>query len=332
MGLKRLNDIDRAKGLAIVLVVLGHIFNPQTTIVEVEGYMLIKEIIYRFHMPFFMSLSGFIYYYTYNEIRSWSEYKSYLRKKLEKIVIAFALFAVIIFLGKAFVVKYMSVDNAAATGSWIGLIDIFIRPTDSVAGSLWYLYTISQFYLIFPVLLRISSNKVEFLVAFSLPLVFLEMTSLFALNMLCNYLFFFCFGMLCVKYYVKYAVYCQRFAILFVAIFFCSFFSLYAGYTVSKLIVGICSVPALYAIANNPLIVAKYDALRFIGVRTFVIYLMNTIVIGFMKGWLLKVGGWETQFYVILYISGLTVLGITMPVAIKYYVFDRNQLLRKLTD
>ena len=53
-------DIDRAKGLAILLVVFGHLMAsgyPRGN----AWYDTAKDIVYTFHMPFFMYLSGTVF-------------------------------------------------------------------------------------------------------------------------------------------------------------------------------------------------------------------------------------------------------------------------------
>src|SRR3954466_10243865 len=57
----RLTDIDRAKGIAIILVVFGHLVPHGTLPAGQEWYDVIWVAIYRFHMPFFMYLSGFVF-------------------------------------------------------------------------------------------------------------------------------------------------------------------------------------------------------------------------------------------------------------------------------
>ncbi|WP_158589727.1 acyltransferase family protein [Flavobacterium sp. 120] len=51
MNVKRLNSIDIAKGIAIILVVIGH----------TSTHLGIEKVIYQFHMPLFFILSGFFY-------------------------------------------------------------------------------------------------------------------------------------------------------------------------------------------------------------------------------------------------------------------------------
>jgi fucose 4-O-acetylase-like acetyltransferase len=58
----RLDDIDRAKGLACLLVVFGHIVSRRTPPGH-EWYGVLKEAIYHVHMPFFVYLSGLVFFY-----------------------------------------------------------------------------------------------------------------------------------------------------------------------------------------------------------------------------------------------------------------------------
>lgn len=80
--MQRLDYIDRMKGLAILSVVLGHIYLPYTT----EGAMHpIAKIIYSFHMSFFFFLSGFINQKT-NAI-STKGWMNYIYKKFNSLLI-----------------------------------------------------------------------------------------------------------------------------------------------------------------------------------------------------------------------------------------------------
>jgi len=80
MNRERLLDIDRATGIAIALVVLGHLA-PGRIYSGAEWYYSLKSVIYTFHMPFFMYLSGVVAYYTYKPAESVKDYKAYVYKK-----------------------------------------------------------------------------------------------------------------------------------------------------------------------------------------------------------------------------------------------------------
>lgn len=58
----RLSDIDRAKGLGILLVVFGHLAAKSRP----EGnawFGYAQTAVYQFHMPFFMYLSGYVFFF-----------------------------------------------------------------------------------------------------------------------------------------------------------------------------------------------------------------------------------------------------------------------------
>jgi uncharacterized membrane protein YcfT len=57
-----LADVERAKGLAIILVVIGHIV-AREPLANNEWYVVLKSAIYAFHMPFFMYLGGLVFFH-----------------------------------------------------------------------------------------------------------------------------------------------------------------------------------------------------------------------------------------------------------------------------
>ncbi|MDO4803168.1 MAG: acyltransferase family protein [Prevotellaceae bacterium] len=54
---QRIDYLDIAKAICIVLVVVGH-FNPS---LAPEGWHTSVDVIYTFHMPLFMFVSGFLF-------------------------------------------------------------------------------------------------------------------------------------------------------------------------------------------------------------------------------------------------------------------------------
>src|SRR4051794_39158365 len=66
----RVQYLDAARGLAIVLVVIGHVVARELP----EGndwYGYLKEVIYRFHMPLFMVLTGMSFALSLPRFSSW---------------------------------------------------------------------------------------------------------------------------------------------------------------------------------------------------------------------------------------------------------------------
>ncbi len=73
---KRLDYLDRAKGLLIILVVIGHIWQSGP----------VFNIIYAFHMPAFFLISGILFHHTKASSRPFG---AFLRSRLYSFGIPF---------------------------------------------------------------------------------------------------------------------------------------------------------------------------------------------------------------------------------------------------
>lgn len=71
----RLPDIERAKGLAILLVVFGHVVAREAPAGN-EWYTFSKSAVYSFHMAFFMFLSGLVFFMRAEPVAGLQEYAS----------------------------------------------------------------------------------------------------------------------------------------------------------------------------------------------------------------------------------------------------------------
>lgn len=58
---KRINELDRIKGIAIVLVVVGHILAFVNGRFQYAFSNIIFQYIYIFHMPLFFWVSGYLF-------------------------------------------------------------------------------------------------------------------------------------------------------------------------------------------------------------------------------------------------------------------------------
>ena len=86
---KRIGYIDMAKGLAIILVIIGHIsFTPSMG----------KTILYLFHIPLFFFLSGFTF-----SVDKYANFSSFFWNKFKGIVVPFFLMNAFVFLVQVFI-------------------------------------------------------------------------------------------------------------------------------------------------------------------------------------------------------------------------------------
>lgn len=152
----RIEFIDIIKGLAIILVVIGHT-SPNRT--EILPY---KSIIYAFHMPLFFILSG-IFVATRRENYSLKTLKDFIHKNFIALIVPFLIWGTI----------YMdfSFSNLAylCFGSWINFAHIHTLT------SLWFIIVlfVARIYIeLFYMLINKLNLKTHYSVLFTIPIFF----------------------------------------------------------------------------------------------------------------------------------------------------------------
>lgn len=119
----RRKDIDCAKGVAIILVVMGHLVQNNLTGKPADT---IFNFIYSFHMPLFFFLSGYVVSLKKSEI-SISNAPHFILRKIQTLVIPF-IFAGIIFF-----------PLLCESKSLMDLPNIFVRRMIDPLSSFWFL-------------------------------------------------------------------------------------------------------------------------------------------------------------------------------------------------
>lgn len=140
----RNHDVDAMKGVAMMLVIIGHSF--------IAGYYGINKIIFSFHMPFFFILAGYFACAT--------SYHQVLNKSYHRLIVPYLL--------SAFIVVLIALgygDIELAKGKLLAIL--FPRGFHSqlngyqlnvVVGATWFLLALFWARLIFNILLNIISR------------------------------------------------------------------------------------------------------------------------------------------------------------------------------
>ncbi len=84
--MQRIQYIDTLKGVAIILVIMGHLMDKSFC----NGNQFISTFIYSFHMPLFMFLSG-MFAYKHQEQLQLGGFKTFLYAKVQRIVLPFVM-------------------------------------------------------------------------------------------------------------------------------------------------------------------------------------------------------------------------------------------------
>ncbi len=147
--------LDVAKGLAIILVVLGHTFQAQNeNFDEVVGF----RVIYSFHMPFFALLAGASASNWLNAAYSSQSVEVAYSLLFKRLVKSFAYLMVPFFTWT--VIKYVLIGWAGGFGGWLWVV--FCKPD----YSLWFLpcifWCVTYLVLIELALVKLSSKVALF--------------------------------------------------------------------------------------------------------------------------------------------------------------------------
>jgi fucose 4-O-acetylase-like acetyltransferase len=143
---ERIVYIDRLKGVAILLVVIGH-FIQYNTIESKDNFLF--NLIYSFHMPLFMLVSGYVAYLTIR-FTIFQDYLAFLLKKGKSLLIPFFVWPLI-------------VDNFFFTNKYaidfLGQLTNLVNDPRKGLWFLWYLFFLTLLYSIFLFFSNKFNNK-----------------------------------------------------------------------------------------------------------------------------------------------------------------------------
>ncbi len=137
-----MNWIFIAKAIAIICVVIGH-FHP----VESPNYWTtLRSILYSFHMPFFILISGYLY------VNKKYSYIDLIKKKIERLVFPFIFVAILFFLIKYVAGIFVTLEHPVTINS---LLQIIINPILSYMPLLWFVHILFIIFLVYPILRKL---------------------------------------------------------------------------------------------------------------------------------------------------------------------------------
>lgn len=200
--------LDGLRGFAILLVVLGH--SIQLNQINFDDNILFN-IIYSFHMPLFMFISGFLSYKTFDG----SIQKLY--KKFKYLIIPFFAWFFVTFLFSHF-------SSIFAEGGYSVFLSEFKGVLISPDKGLWFLWVLFLNYVVLFASLRISKKYEEitaflFLILINIILRLSPDFALFGLFGLASYLLYFLIGYIMHKYFLKIKTPLKLFCYFSLAIF-----------------------------------------------------------------------------------------------------------------
>jgi peptidoglycan/LPS O-acetylase OafA/YrhL len=325
----RLSDVDALRGLLIILVVYGHITlhsYPQGN----EWYEFTRTVVYLFHMPAFLFVSGFIYFYTGNALFNRSKYFRSISSRAERLLIPyFAMIFVVIF-GKMIVFHFLPVD--AAPKSLIdGILGVFGPASESPVNSLWYLFVLFIYCVVTPLLMMLLRGKIELVFILAIVLYFNKFTEYFYIHKSSFFYVFFIYGCIACKYSQYYLTFIDRYRILLgtTAVSIIAVV-LWLNNYMGIMVISFAAIPALHSICRLDY-VKNSTVLQLFSKYSMIIYLLNSISSGVLKAFILKFSTWNGTAF-LLWAPMLIMSGLMTPIACKVFLLDRVPYLRRLTS
>lgn len=324
-------DLDRAKGIAILLVVLGHIVAREQP-PGVEWYEPFRYAVYRFHMPFFLYLSGTVVVLAGLHRAAPVEWPRVLRGRAVRLLIPFFGLGLLILATKLAAMQFVHVDNRPE-GLWTGLRDLFWTTGQSPAVTVWYLFVLFLSTCVALPLLRLGVGTTG-LVAAGLLLQLIDVPPVAYLDRFASHFVFFAAGIWVAERQDRLLPLFERLQPLWWAAFAAAIGLAVARWMdgrVALLVCGLLAIPALHGLIRSPP-VSDWDWPLFLGRYAMAIYLFNTLAIGLAKAVLIAAGvAWTAEAFPV-HVIALTAAGLAVPILVKTLLLRRVPALDRLTD
>jgi fucose 4-O-acetylase-like acetyltransferase len=325
-------DIDRAKGLAIMLVVFGHIVARQDP-AHVAWYPPLRRGIYGFHMPFFFYLSGMVASLAGHvrvPPRAWA---GLLKSRARRLLLPFAVMGLLIIAGKLAAARFMYVDNPPHS-VLAGMIDLVWNPGRSPAYSLWYLAVLFVLGITTPVAVWLARNRLWLVLLGFAALEWATPPWHLYLADICRYGLFYVIGIGAGAAGARWTDWIDRWHRPLMAVFATGFvlvarFGHAWPFDLRLLALGIISMPAVHSLVRRPWL-SSDRILVTMGRYSLMIYLFNTIFIGFTKGVLLHLTSWNGDHFLLFLVAMMTT-GMIGPILLKRTVLRAIPPLDRMT-
>ncbi|GEM_PF-6277681 len=286
---KRLAEIDKASGIAIILVVFGHMYFPAFE--KNEIYDLVRTFVYKIHMPLFMTLSGFIAFYSFRLKKSEKieTYKEFIGKKLRKFLPPYIFFPALAIISDVLIRHVNSPQVYESVYCW------FLMPKSGSAGFVWYLYVLFIFYCLLPLIFNLKKQLLFLIFIGSFFLTNIPATQLFCTDLVFRYFFFFLGGGLISSFHDEFFAHIRKYGWIYLSAFtVLALIDFNIDLRLPFQLLSILFVPAVLYLAGFCFTGQSFHILSILGRSTFAIYLFSSLVMNiiylvlshFFPGWL----------------------------------------------
>ena len=327
----RYNTIDIAKAIAIVLVAIGHFdVEPMP-----EFYQGLDKVIYTFHMPLFLFVSGFLCVATWKPLK----YGEFLLKKFKRLMIPYFVTSVIIISIKLLTQSFMPVDNPVSAVDYIAMLWL-----PEAGFFLWFVYALWWMMVIIPFFNTPARRLVLWVLSLPAYFYYGYVTDLFCLTQTARMGIFFVSGAVIYDIFDRLPLVktlCGVSAVLFIPLAVASLQGATetGGFQADTLglitaFAGIgFAIAVSYAIETRCATHVRRPLYRLAG-ASYIVYLFHTTFMGFAKGVFSKLGYFAGSDLMMRYtLAELLVpgvAGVVVPYLLYRYLLVRYPLTRSL--
>lgn len=322
---KRLGYPDIAKALCIILVVVGH-FCPSTTS---DLWSRTSAVIYSFHMPLFMFISGLLLSYTWKR----EPYTGFIAKKFQRLMIPYFSTSMLIITIKMLMQNIMPVANRVTPQS---LLEMMWYP--SAALHLWFVWALMIMFTVAAVSPSRLYRSLLTCVAVAVWLLPVNAPHIFCLDMVCGMAVFFMAGVqfcdlgglkildpadaedrfwaacvfpACTAAFVTMEILLFNGRLPHIFERLLPFLGIMTTLWVSRCLSGICR---------------DKGVLITIGRCSFTIFLLHSIFLECTKAVMSRLG-FTLEHHFILCLACSTAAGVLLPILVQKLVFERSKVL-----
>lgn len=325
---ERLADIDVGKGIAIILVVLGHVVARDIKPAGNAWWPFFHDRLYVFHMAFFFYLAGYVFWTSEP-----SRHVQRLRQATRRMLPAYVMLAIFAFVAKWSLARFVPVDRPVRDfwGDWI---QFFLYPTAGFITFLWFIVALLEIYLLTLLALRIFRGSHAWLLACAAILHLCSIngrvTEIFALHQAARYWIFFVVAHFALADRDRFNLWATRTWPLTLVALIVSLLVVPEPWDAT--VCALVSLPALHGVAAaaDRWLPRAAQAIAWVGTRSWPIYLFNAFAIGGVKVIILKTMGWDgARFFVALPL--LLISGLALPIVAQRLLLSRWAWLDRIT-
>lgn len=304
-GKKKIEWLAVLQGFSMLLVVIGHVSltnhpnDPNTPFAT-----FIERTIYTFHMPLFIFISGWLFYYTC--ICRDKTYKDMIVSKVKRLMVPFFVFTFVTMILKMAFPQLMHrvVDMEE-------IINTFVFFRSNPLGEMWFVIVLFELMLLYPIYKMIAENKLTAIAGLGGAILISKLCppiSYFNLGRVAFMLPFFVAGILCCRFEWHKVIGKWYFLLVMAGLFvMCNLM----GLLPESMKAGTAFVGTIFTMSIC-LIVGKYIPHLFSSFRnyTFLIFLMGIFFQMAIRWLYVKVG--NEAFFVPMWLLSV-IVGVYFP-------------------